>query len=374
MAILNMALLNMALLDLLFLVAALYLGLQFAVLVSNLAFFPVLRPGRVARLPRVSVLVPARDEAHNLPETLPRLLAQGALEVLVLDDGSSDRTPSVLEEHAARHPTLRVLKGAPLPRGWSGKNWACQQLAEAARGDLLVFTDADVRWGAGTLPALLAFRQRARADYLSVWPRQLTHSLMERLTVPLIDMVLLGGLPYLGVRYAPVASLSAGNGQLMLWTRAAYWGVGGHRAVRASVLEDVKMGQLAKATGCRVALAVGGRMIGTRMYRGHDEVVAGFSKSLLAVHLGSPWALGLSLLLNTLAYSLPYLFALWSPQWLLLAALGLVQRALTCLKTRRNPLEAFLQPLMAYPLWLIGVRALWRRGGYEWKGRSYELP
>lgn len=371
----------MALLDVLslvlFSVSLLFLGVQVLTLLSNLFFFPVLKPARTgeggsASGAQVSILVPARNEAHNLPHTLPRLLSQGAAEVIVLDDGSTDATAAVLEGLKAQHASLRVLQGRPLPAGWNGKNWACRQLAGAAAGDVLIFTDADVLWQEATLAALLAFRSRERADYLSVWPRQLTKTLIERLAVPLIDNVLLGGLPYLGVKYSRLSAFCAGNGQLMLFTKEAYRRSGGHEAVRGEVLEDVHLGQRAKATGSRVALALGGAMISARMYRSRDEVLAGFGKNLLAVHLNSPWALRLSLGLNTLAYALPYLFALYQPLWLWLGLLGVMQRALTCLKARRNPVEALLQPFMVYPLWLIGLRALRRKGGYDWKGRSYE--
>jgi glycosyltransferase involved in cell wall biosynthesis len=91
--------------------------------------------------------VPARDEAAVLSETLPTWLAQGADELCVLDDGSTDATPRLLAAAAG----VRVLRGAPLPPGWTGKNWACHQLGEAATGDVLVFTDADVSWRPGAL-------------------------------------------------------------------------------------------------------------------------------------------------------------------------------------------------------------------------------
>lgn len=357
--------------ELIFAIALGFIGLQLVVLLSNLIAFPLLRPAAPIRPPKVSLLIPARNEAENLRETLSGFLAQGADEVIVLDDDSSDGTLALLTEAAAAAPALKVLRGAPLPAGWSGKNWACWQLAAAARGDVLIFTDADVYWQPGALAALLAFCERQRAEFVSVWPRQRTLSLLERLAVPVIDLILLGGLPYWGVRYLPFAALSAGNGQLMLWTRAAYDRVGGHAAFAGEVLEDVRMGQAAKRAGLRVALALGGGLLSTRMYRSAAALYEGFSKNVLAAAGYRAWLLivlvGLSVLVHTLAWPL----GLLEPRFWLVGALSLLQRLLTNLKTGRSLAEVPLQPLLSYPLVRIALRALVARGSYSWKGRRY---
>ena len=397
---------------LLLVVAALFVGVQLVTLLVNLWTFPVLdafagegvpsterkvqsekgkaknegffssaqnevSPGGDANRARetgnrVSLLVPARNEALNLPGTLPRVLAQpGAYEVIVLNDQSTDGTGAVLAGLAANSPHLKVLEGAALPSGWSGKNWACHQLAQAASGDVLVFTDADVFWEADTLTALLAFKATEQAEYVSVWPRQITKTLAERVTVPVIDLILLGALPYWGVRRLPFAAFSAGNGQMMLFTKGAYSKIGGHAAFRNEVLEDVRMGQAAKGAGVKTALALGGQAVATRMYRSQKELLNGFSKNILAAVSNSRGALvGLSAL-STLVYSLAWPLGFVNPWWFAVGAAGLVQRGLTAYKTRRNPLEALLHPFMAYSLLQVTYRALRRGGGYVWKGREY---
>ena len=359
--------------------ATLAVAAQLGVLLVNTFTFPVLTPVRRTQKDneaepeaavwsgrRVSLLVPARNEAVNLAQTLPLLVQQGADEVLVLDDNSDDETAQVIGEFAG----VRGLEGQPLPPGWSGKNWACWQLAQKAKGDILVFTDADVSWEPGALASLLSFAQRSDAVYSSVWPRQRTDTLFERLSVPVIDLILLGLLPYPLVKNTTDAAFSAGNGQCMMWTRSAYLQVGGHAAFKAEVLEDVKMGQVAKGRGLKTVLALGGDLLSVRMYRTRDELLEGFSKNILAAHQGSRILLVGSLLLNTLIYTLSWLLIFANPLWLVPAALGLFQRALTAYKTHRSPLEAFLQPFVFVPLWQIGLRAL-RGRGYRWKGRSY---
>ncbi len=346
--------------------ATLFVTVQLVVLVTNTFTFPVLVPARTPRTRRrVSLLIPARNEALNLPETLPLLLAQGADELIVLDDGSTDATPEIL----AGFRGLRCVQGEPLPEGWVGKNWACHQLAGVATGDVLVFTDADVYWGPGALTALLAFAERSDAVYASVWPRQRTETLFERLAVPVIDTILLGLLPYPLVKNTTDALFSAGNGQCMMWTRSAYRQVGGHAAFRSEVLEDVRMGQAAKGRGLKLVLALGGDLLSTRMYRTPGELLEGFSKNILAAH-GGRLPLMFSVLLSTLTYTLSWVLAFVDPLWLVPAALGMFQRALTAYKTHRSPLEGFLQPFTAYPLLRVALRALSRKG-YRWKGRSY---
>lgn len=364
----------MGALDVLFGLSALFLGVQGAVLLVNLGSFPTLRPAAAAdvatELAAASLLVPVRDEAATLPETLPRLLRQGAAEVVVLDDGSRDGTPALLAALAAREPRLRVLRGRPLPPGWTGKCWACHQLAAAARGDWLVFTDADVRWEPGALAALLAFRRTRGAGFASVWPRQLLGGLVERLAVPQIDLILLGSLPYPGVARLRAGALSAGNGQLMLFSRAAYAASGGHAAVRDEVLEDVRLGQRAKAAGVRVALALGGDLVATRMYRGAGEVIAGFAKNARAAAGGWGSLVALTAL-ATVAYLAAWPLAGLEPRWLAIGLAGWALRGLADRKAGRSPLAAPLQSLAPLAMWAVLARAASWRGGYVWKGRRY---
>ncbi len=348
-----------------------FLLYKLATLTVNALTFPVLRarsPLRAA--PTVSLLVPARNEAATLPHTLPRLLAQGALEVLVLDDQSSDDTARLAAELCRNVPGARVIAGAPLPDGWHGKPWACMQLGQQARGEVLIFTDADVSWQPGALNALLHRLEGSGVDLLTVWPRQETRTLGERWLAPLVDDVLLSLLPAPLIAW-PFASMSAGNGQLMAFRRACYLKVGGHALVKAEVLEDVRFAARLKARGGRVALALGGDLLGVRMYRsyaGSGGAVSGFAKSLHAVHGGSRLLMAASWLWHFAVYTLPWLRL--QPAWI---GLGLLERLMVNLKTgrtrRADLLELALTPLT--PLAALPVYVLAWRKTYLWKGREY---
>src|SRR5690606_28862766 len=152
-----------------------------------------------ADAPMVSILIPARNEAQVIAGTIRSLLAQHYpnFEIILLDDQSTDGTANLAAQAGAGDSRLRVIGGAPLPEGWLGKNWACQQLSQAARGEYLIFTDADVYWSVDALAALIELTQQTQADLLTVWPTQDTVSAGERLVVPLMALAILGYLPLL---------------------------------------------------------------------------------------------------------------------------------------------------------------------------------
>jgi hypothetical protein len=353
-----------------------FLVLKLGVLIVNLRQFPVLRrgadsdphgpstpPGR----PAVSLLVPMRDETAQLAASVPAMLAQGAGEVILLDDESTDGTGEMARALLAGHPRARVEDGVPAPPGWVGKNWACQQLAGQATGSVLVFCDADVLLAEGAIDAAIAQMQTQRADVFSVFCRQITGSLGEQLVVPLIDDVLLCFLPF-GLLSADVPVAAAASGGLLAFTRPAYERLGGHAAVRGEIVEDVAIARRARRTGLKLGLALGGPVVATRMYRGYAEVVTGMSRGLLPVTGGSRPGLVLGAGWHLLAYTLPWVMAPRRRGWLVPVILGVAERALVEIKTgRRKVWQAGLVPLS--PLAGVPIVARAVRGNRSWKGR-----
>ncbi len=263
-----------------------FLGILLLIAVTN--WLALRRLGRYpapASTPRVSVLIPARNEAKNVGPMLESLLAQDYpdFEVVVLDDHSTDGTGDILAAMAAQEPRLRVLKGEPLPEGWLGKHWACWQLAQAATGELLLFTDADTRYRPGTLRSAVAALLAEKADLLSGFVHQELVTWGERLIVPAAFWCMYVFLPIALAHRVRWPWLSLTNGQLMLFRREAYRDVGGHAAVRTHPVDDIALGQRVKAQGLRWRIVDAGEYIRCRMYGSFRESVEGFSKNLFAV-------------------------------------------------------------------------------------------
>jgi chlorobactene glucosyltransferase len=346
----------------------------------NLLFFLRLSAAEPTAHPFVSILVPARDEARVIGRTVSQLLQQTYphFELIVLDDHSADDTAALARRAAQGDERLTVLGGKPLPAGWLGKNWACAQLAQVARGELLVFADADVTWQPQALAALVSAQQRSGADMVSIWPTQLTVGRAERLTVPLMALAILAYLPLAAVHYLPVSIFAAANGQCIALRRAAYRQIGGHGAVRDRIVEDVALAQHIKRQRLRLRLYDGNGLIGCRMYHSWQEVRQGFGKNILAGHANSIPFLAVSTLFHLTVFVVPWLWlllALWLHiEWrwaFVLLSVGVGVRALTAWLTQQRVRDALLLPLsvlLMTRIALYAVVARWR-GTTMWKGR-----
>lgn len=325
----------------------------------------------------VSVLIPARNEAANVGDALESVLASRDvdLEVLVLDDHSTDATAAVVAAVARRDARVRLLRGRGLPRGWSGKTFACQQLADAARGDVLIFMDADVRLA----PDAVARLACATAPLLSGLPFQITRSFGEKLIVPLMHFVLYGYLPIGPMRRLRARSLGAACGQLIAVKRDAYRGSGGHAAIAGSMHDGIALARWFREAGHATDLADFTALASCRMYRSWPEVVAGFAKN---AHegLGSrrglvPWTLIL-LLGQTVPAIL--LIARWDDpaiRWPALAAVlvAYAARAAAAVRFRQSWTSVVWHPLAVAALVGIQWYALARRVARRpvgWKERK----
>lgn len=350
------------------------LGIMLLNALLNALIFPRLHVISAAETPLVSILIPARNEAGVIGQTVTHLLQQTYpnFELLVLDDQSKDGTAAVALKTAANDPRLQILSSFNMTIGWTGKNHACHVLSQHAKGDILIFTDADTLWQPEALTALIGQMQQHKADLLSVWPTQITETWAERLVVPLIMLAIVGYLPLVMTHYSPFALFAAANGQCMAWRRAAYQRVGGHESVKASVLEDVLLARRAKQNGLRLRLCDGANLIACRMYADWPSVRDGFAKNILAGY-GSAGALVLATIFHWAIFLAPWVllftpYAVWGA---VLIAMGVLLRALTAISSRQRVIDALLLPISVLLMTVIAFQALrWHiTGGPRWKGR-----
>lgn len=231
--------------------------------------------------PLVSVIVPARNEERSIEGCVASLLAQAYphLEVIVVDDHSDDGTASIVARLAARDARLRLIRGELLPDGWIGKCWAAYQGARAARGEWLLFTDADTRHHPAMLASAMRYARERRADLLTLGPRQELKTFWERALLPAIFSIVITAAGTPDEVNDPSHPAAKASGQFLLFRSAVYWALGGHEAVRDELVEDFALARRVKGTGHRLVLADGRQLVTTRMYRSLGEIFEGFTKN-----------------------------------------------------------------------------------------------
>jgi chlorobactene glucosyltransferase len=336
----------------------------------------------------VSVIVPARNEAATIRIVVSSILASTcrSIEVLVVDDRSTDATAALVRELEAEDSRVRLVPGAELPDGWYGKPWACFQGYQSARAGILLFTDADTRHAPELLARAVGALVRRPGDLVTVAPHQRCETFWERLVMPQIWLLL-------GLRYHPTRVNQArrerdviANGQFILVTREAYEAIGTHAAVRGEVAEDLALAQAFFRAGRRIHFAFAHRLMETRMYSSLGHLIEGWSKN---IYLGGRRSFPDEPLLRSvvpLMLAIALLFWLVPPVTLGVtrAAGGLGQAALaaTGLSTlfwmlisygMRIPILYGLgYPLGALVALYIAARSTWRGSRrVEWRGRIY---
>lgn len=330
---------------------------------------------------QVSVLIPARDEERNIGAAIEAVLKSRDvdLEVIVLDDHSSDRTADLVSEIAARDPRVRLERAPALPAGWCGKQHACWVLAQHARYPLLVFVDADVRITSDALARIAAFVESSGADLVSGVPRQITPTWLEKLLIPLVHFVLLGFLPLDRMRKDPSPAFGAGCGQLFAARREAYFRTGGHREICESMHDGITLPRAFRRAGFRTDLFDPTSLAACRMYNSGREVWRGLSKNATEGLANRRVIVPMSVLLFS-GQILPWILVLLMPGlWIAWAAalVSLIPRFAAVARFRQPFESALLHPVGILLLLMIQWQAFFRKfAGLHptWKGRIVEQP
>lgn len=333
--------------------------------------------------PRVGVVVPARDEEDCIEACVRSLLAQEGVELdlVVVDDGSTDGTGAILDRLAAEDPRLEVVHGPPLPDGWLGKVHALHLGASRVRGDWLLFADADVRMHPRAVASALGLAARDGRELVALMPRfewetAFEHALMVALMIALVQ----AGSPRLEDPAHPEDG--AGSGSFTLVARAAYERAGGHAPLRSAVLDDIELGRLVKRAGARVAFRMAPELVRIRMYRGNRAAFWGLAKNVVASfegRVGPALAAGALVALMLLGPPAALAWGALSAAPLACGAgAGVYLLQLATLAAMRPWHRYRWSRLPAFPLFAFSAvaclfagshRAL-RRGTVRWKGRD----
>ena len=371
--------------------------IQFGLIVAIVAYMTVnvlslirIEPkaGPLSTYPFVSVCVPARDEQRDIEVCLTSLLKQDYpnYEVIVIDDHSSDNTPKIIQSLQEHFEHLIAIQGAELLPDWYGKPFALHQAAQKARGELLLFTDADPVFLPHALKTAVGFMQSQRLDMVSLLPRAEFGSFWERAIQPVIFAFIAALTRFKRVN-DPESGSAMGVGAFILVRRDAYDRVGGHETLRQAILEDIGMARLMKQSGAKIMIADGRKLYSIRMYHSLREIWTGWRKNVflamkksvlktfytILALLGfvvTPWVLAGAHLVQDSGFVGPALA--WSG-----LGLVLITEYVLCHEVNLEKRYLLLFPLGGLMVAMIMINSMihvWFRGQAEWRGRTYSQP
>jgi glycosyltransferase involved in cell wall biosynthesis len=290
----------------------------------------------------VSVLIPMRNEEENATECINSIASQVGLndyEILTLNDHSEDGTASLL----AKFTNIKNLNGKPLPVGWLGKSWACQQLADVSTGEYLVFIDADVRLSKNAIAS--AISKMGKWDFISPYPQQIANGFVQRLFQPLLQWSWLASVPLFISQKLRIKSMAVANGQFLVIKKSAYVKSGGHESIKSEVLDDIMLARQLLSSGFSGGVAEGSQVASCQMYKAAGALVNGYRKSLWNA-FGSILGTFVVIIILLLSSVAPFIAAVFGSK-IGLISFGLIvlSRVISSIRTGSIPNTALLHPL-----------------------------
>ncbi|MCX8054158.1 MAG: glycosyltransferase [Ignavibacteria bacterium] len=342
---------------------------------SNLLFRIKLprNPLEMENEPLVSVLIPARNEENNLPILVNDILSQNYpnLEIIIYNDASNDDTGIIAGNFSKKYSFIKVINGISLPEGWYGKPYACWNLGKHAKGDYLLFLDADVRISGNILLRSISYMQSKKLGLISIFPKQVMVSFGEKLVVPLMNIILLSLLPLVTVRSRFFPSLSAANGQFMLYNRDTYNKFNPYEQFKSNRVEDIAIAYFLKKNRVPVACFLGDDEITCRMYSSFSEAIKGFAKNVISFFRNSTLFALFYVFVNT--FSLPFTLYFAGFQFFIAVfTIQLITLFIIFILSNQSVIFNILtQPIRQIVLIFLIFKSLIerRKKGYLWKGR-----
>lgn len=348
--------------------------IQFIVVSINLATVVVYKAYITHKNPLISILIPARNEAKNIANIISDIQQQPYtnFELIVCDDNSTDGTAEIVRQIAFTDKRISLHSISLLPAGWLGKNYACYSLSTQAKGEYFLFLDADVRLSGTILVNMVAYIQKEKFALVSIFPKQLMQSFGEKVTVPVMNYILLTLLPLLAVSKAKQPSLAAANGQFMFFDALHYKQINPHAAVRNNKVEDIAIARLYKQAQLGVACLLGNNTITCRMYTNFNEACNGFAKNVLQFFGGSAliaflfwmvttWGILFVFFFLPIEFTLLYLVAYLSTRAMV--------SVLSIQNIKNNLFYLFFQQI-AFGVFIFKAIGYMFKKNQQWKGRN----
>ncbi|HKS83587.1 MAG TPA: glycosyltransferase family 2 protein [Candidatus Acidoferrales bacterium] len=332
--------------------------------------------------PRVSILFAARDEAEKLPAALKTLLALDYpdYEVIAVDDRSEDATQKILQEAAAQNPHLKIVRVNSLPVGWLGKPHALQRAFEESSGEWLVFTDADVHFAPDVLRRALAIAREKDWEHMPLMANVLMDSSGEKIALTYFGFAFTLAMRPWRVSM-PRTNNYVGVGAFQMIRRSTYQKLGMHRALKMEVVDDVKLGKLAKLSGARSGVGLPGNLLTVRWHAGLRNIIRGTTKNFFAAGGFRLWVTCAQILGTILLCVVPFAALPFARGWALAfaaiaCAIAVVTQAGVSRAFGVEPVYALAHPIGALLMtWMVARSAFvtLRQGGIVWRGTFYPL-
>lgn len=325
--------------------------------------------------PSVSILIPVRNEEENIAKCIESCLKQNYenYEIIICDDQSEDNTKKKISNYL-KNPTIKLIEGKKLEEGWIGKSWACHQLSQKAKGDLLLFIDADVTIEPETLNSSISLMEKKEVDLLSFFPLQIMNSIGEWLTIPIFEWMVFTFIPLNLIYKIKSPKLSLAIGQFILIKRKTYENIEGHKKVSLKKAEDAAMAREVKKINGTVMLAKSKKMIKCKMYDGLLNSFNGLSRSFYDGANMKPLTYISSLsIIIILFLIIPIYILLINPLYIISYIPLFIQRILTAILSGQNVIKnILLMPLHMIILVLIAMNSIniSLRKKVTWKGRK----
>lgn len=351
-----------------------FVVLQFLVALANIIWYERMNGMAGYEGVKVSVLIPARNEEQNIAVIIKDVLEQDHdnIELIVFDDQSEDATAAIVETYAGQDSRVKLIRSTSLPEGWLGKNHACHTLAAQASGKFLLFLDADVRIRGDIIRQSIAHASKHGLGLVSIFPKQLANGVGEKMSVPVMNYILLTLLPLILVRASGRPSLAAANGQFMFFEADAYHSLQPHQAMRKNRVEDIAIARYYKENGELISCQTGDDRVRCRMYKNYAEALSGFSKNVIDFFGGSAFLAILFWLITSLGMIFVIL-AMSTHMILAFFAIYLSVRILVSVRSKQNicmNLIFLLPQQISMGIFILNALLHYRGRKLDWKGRK----